>query len=197
MSDTHYTYMEDPSGRRLQDLKVPDGDILIHAGDCTFRGKKKEWYSFLPWWSETGSRFAHRILMPGNHDYNFNFNELVREIDGVCFGMLPEVPNLPMWTFHATEEQIWKKLQRIGKVDVLITHGPPMSILDRSIWDDSHFGSTSLFDFVVGELRPKVHIFGHVHEGHGSRTFDGVEFYNVSICDRSYEMVNPVTVIEI
>ncbi len=197
ISDTHWT------NARLEALEVPTGDILIHAGDATFRGKIKEWYGFLPWWTEIGKRFKDRIFCPGNHDFNYSHpSHLVTNIENVKFGVMPLVPNLPDWAFAATEEQIWLALQAIGQVDVMITHAPPNNILDRSfdlkrgMWS-THYGSIAIADFLRSKDAPKVHIFGHVHSAQGYFNTGSVKCYNVAICDEDYEMTNPVTEIEI
>ncbi|KAL2166788.1 hypothetical protein VTG60DRAFT_2141 [Thermothelomyces hinnuleus] len=67
--------------------------------------------------------------------------------------------------------------------DVVITHGPPHGVLDRS-WAppallsigggggggagrSRHVGSTELFT-AVARARPRMHCFGHIHEGWGA-----------------------------
>jgi len=57
ISDTH---------NRHRSLKLPKGDILIHAGDFTNNGKEKEIKDFDAWLSTLD--FQHKILVPGNHD---------------------------------------------------------------------------------------------------------------------------------
>jgi hypothetical protein len=47
--------------------------------------------------------------------------------------------------------------------DVLITHGPPAHHLD------SGHGCLALLD-TLWRLRPKLHVFGHIHEGRGVET---------------------------
>ena len=48
--------------------------------------------------------------------------------------------------------------------DVLITHGPPMAILDYA--HGEHVGCADLWKRVT-DIAPKVHAFGHIHEGSG------------------------------
>lgn len=52
-----------------------------------------------------------------------------------------------------------------GKVDVLVTHWPPLGVLDQ-INKKEQGGSKGLLKFVKA-IKPKVHIFGHIHEGYG------------------------------
>ena len=190
LSDTHWT------NSRLRKLKVPTGDILVHAGDATFRGKPSEWENFNEWFAALPHK--HKVFVPGNHDFNYNERlPLTREIEGIKFGFMSEVPNLPDWAYHATEHFMQELLKAIGPVDVLVTHGPSNEVLDRV--DDKkgkhHYGGYALRSYVL-ETAPKVHIHGHVHSSHGDKWFGKTHVYNVSICDEEYEMAYPVTVIE-
>ena len=81
-------------------------------------------------------------------------------------------------------------------IDVLITHSPPYGIGDKSIGIDNHFGSISLLEKVM-EIKPKVHIFGHIHTGNRYMRENGIDFYNVSIVDEFYKVVYKPTIIEI
>jgi Icc-related predicted phosphoesterase len=47
-----------------------------------------------------------------------------------------------------------------------MTHGPPLGILDANNYDDP-CGCTDLLREVEQRVRPRVHIFGHIHEGYG------------------------------
>lgn len=50
-------------------------------------------------------------------------------------------------------------------VDIVITHGPPYSILDPS--DGDNLGCPNLLR-AVSRARPLLHCFGHIHEGYGA-----------------------------
>lgn len=47
------------------------------------------------------------------------------------------------------------------KIDVLVTHGPPFGILDKTI-NKVNAGCKGLLKFVE-KINPQVHIFGHIH----------------------------------
>lgn len=53
----------------------------------------------------------------------------------------------------------------IGNVDVVITHGPPKGIFDCCCRGMA--GCPQLFE-AVARVRPRLHCFGHVHEGRGA-----------------------------
>jgi 3',5'-cyclic AMP phosphodiesterase CpdA len=64
-------------------LKIPSGDVLIHAGDISMKGDKDEVADFLMWFSK--QNFAHKILIAGNHDFYFE-----REPEEVIQQLLPK-----------------------------------------------------------------------------------------------------------
>ena len=58
ISDTH---------NKHEDLHIPEGDILIHAGDITESGTKRELKSFFEWFKNQPHK--HKICIAGNHDF--------------------------------------------------------------------------------------------------------------------------------
>jgi hypothetical protein len=61
LSDTH-TY-----GRKVI---VPDGDVLVHAGDHTFKGTESETLNALAWLESLPHK--HKVIIAGNHDFFFD-----------------------------------------------------------------------------------------------------------------------------
>lgn len=53
-----------------------------------------------------------------------------------------------------------------AKITLRLTHGPPFGVFDRTNRDE-HVGCESLAS-KLPELRPRLHVFGHIHEGHGA-----------------------------
>ena len=200
MSDTHGLHAK---------LTVPDGDVLIHAGDFSRFGKVEDIYGFLDWFGRLPHR--HKILVAGNHDRLFEDNPVKAKellwpsitylqdkeavIDGVKFYGAPWTPRFFDWAFNVDRgSDIAKKWAKIpDDVNVLITHGPPFGICDMSRFQSSRMGCEDLLRRIeqLGEL--KVHIFGHNHSGHGVQGM----FANVAVCDEAYQPVNQPTVIEI
>jgi Icc-related predicted phosphoesterase len=97
--------------------------------------------------------------------------------------------NLPRGPRLAAE---WAKIP--DTTDVLITHGPPMGILDH-VWGE-HVGCADLLARIAA-VKPKVHAFGHIHEGSGVLVQDGTTYVNASICDGEYRPVNPIRVVDL
>ena len=53
-------------------IDVPEGDVLLHAGDLTFRGTESEAKAALKWLQSLRDRFRHILVTPGNHDFYFD-----------------------------------------------------------------------------------------------------------------------------
>lgn len=68
--------------------------------------------------------------------------------------------------------------------DVLITHGPPFGILDKNT-DNENCGCEELL-LAINRIKPKIHIFGHIHEAYGEIKLNGTHFINPSSCDVRY-----------
>jgi Icc-related predicted phosphoesterase len=58
ISDTHNQHRA---------LTLPEGDILIHAGDATMIGTHDELESFITWFAEQPHKY--KVFVPGNHDW--------------------------------------------------------------------------------------------------------------------------------
>lgn len=191
LSDTHGLHGQ---------LEIPEGDVLVHAGDMTRKGTLSQMEEFLGWFA--AQPHSHKILVAGNHDFPFQerrseAQKLVPpgvtylEDAGCTVGGLqvwgsPWQPWFYDWAFNLQRgREIRAKWALIPeRVDVLITHGPPMGVLDQV----PHQGAVGCEDLLarVLEVRPRLHIFGHIHEGHGEVERDGIRFVNASICDEAY-----------
>jgi 23S rRNA (adenine2503-C2)-methyltransferase len=60
-------------------------------------------------------------------------------------------------------------------------------------------GKVPLEDLVdaIARVRPRLHLFGHIHEGYGARLIDGTLHVNASNCTAAYRPTNPPIVIDI
>jgi Icc-related predicted phosphoesterase len=78
-------------------------------------------------------------------------------------------------------------------VDILITHGPPNGYLDRVTGRSEMLGCEKLA-LRVKEIKPKIHVFGHIHSGYGYG-YDGTHFINASVLGEDYIYNNkPITI---
>ena len=210
LSDTH---------NRHRQIEVPPGDILIHSGDATTNGTLEEVKVFAGWFSELPHR--HKIFVAGNHDWLFQrepaaaaalfgrgmtyLQDSVAEIDGLKIYGSPWQPRFYEWAFNlfrgAELAEKWRLIP--DDIDVLITHGPPLGILDEvqtPHGSASHEGCEDLFERIktlAVEGRLKLHVFGHIHGGYGTLDEFGVRFVNASSCDENYRLTNPPVVIDL
>jgi len=190
-------------------LEIPDGDVLVHAGDMTRKGGLAETEAFLHWFA--GQPHPHKILVAGNHDFAFQdhrsearklvppgiayLEDQECRVVGLRVWGSPWQPWFHDWAFNLPRgQEIRAKWALIPEgVDVLITHGPPFGILDH-VPRQGGVGCEDLLARVL-EVRPRMHVFGHIHEGHGQTERDGIRFVNASICDEAYRAVHPPLVL--
>lgn len=197
LSDTHNQHKK---------ITVPECDLIIHAGDATNRGEHNELAPFLNWFSQQKSKY--KVYVPGNHDFYAERNPektrlmcedrgitlLIDEgvaLEEITLWGSPYTQYFGDWAFQAYPGEGMLKHWTLmpPKIDILVTHSPPYQILDRGMLNEN-IGCYYLF-YKILEIKPKVHIFGHSHDSHGSHIFDGIHFYNVA-CGGAE---NPVTVI--
>ena len=62
-----------------------------------------------------------------------------------------------------------------GTVDIVMTHGPPQYVLDACA--NGNVGCDNLLR-ALSRCRPRLHCFGHIHEGHGARKIAWTEDSN-------------------
>ena len=95
---------------------------------------------------------------------------------------------------HSPEmKQIWARIP--DDVDVLITHGPPANILDLTIHGE-HAGCPDLLARVE-QIKPRLHVFGHIHEGYGREEHDSTIFVNASTCDLKRRPSQPPMIVDL
>lgn len=211
ISDTHLKH---------EILNLAPGDVLIHAGDCTNNGTAPEVISFLEWFKK--QPFKYKILVPGNHDFLFEkatsmcyllcqergINLLIDEGMYIPNSMRSyyihgsPINTCGNWAFsHASCKNYdfrkqYDKIPTNIDVDILVTHGPPLGIMDSIPNYPERLGCEDLLD-KVNEIEPMVHIFGHIHEQYGHEHINGIDFYNVAIKDENYKEQNRPTLIEL
>jgi Icc-related predicted phosphoesterase len=191
---------------------LPKADGIIHSGDITYRGKESEVIDFLNWFSKLD--YTYKIFIAGNHDFFFQqarhkemhkllpsgiiyLNDSGIEINGYKIWGSPITPWFYNWAFNKLRGQSIRKHWDMipSDTDILITHGPPYGILD-AVLNQRHAGCKDLLK-TVNIIKPKVHVFGHIHESYGRIKKDGTQYINCCILNESYEMVNKPVVFEI
>lgn len=185
-------------------VEVPDGDVLIHAGDATRVGSAKQIEELNEWFGR--QMHKHKILVAGNHDFLFERDgEVARKyitnavylqdqmvtIDGINIYGSPWVPRFFDWAFMKSRQELESVWDRIpDDVDVLVTHGPPGGILDRV--GAQSVGCSALRQRLDGMRKPpRLHVFGHIHEGYGTLQGQRTLFVNACACNKAHDPINP------
>lgn len=197
ISDTHGLH------DRVTDL--PDGDVLIHAGDFMNSGYDvQDILSFNTWLGDQS--FEHRVVCAGNHDRYFEAapqqarsllpNAIYLEnsgvtINGITFWGSPYTPEFLNWAFMyprgSAAQRYWELIP--DSLDVLITHGP-FGILDQTAPGEAHLGCEELLD-AIERKKPKVHLFGHIHGGAGTLATESTRFVNAAYLNERYRPLAP------
>ncbi|KAF2790187.1 putative phosphoesterase [Melanomma pulvis-pyrius CBS 109.77] len=181
ISDTHTTIPE----------KIPPGDILLHAGDLTDSGTFEELQAQLRWLNTLPHK--HKLAIAGNHDLLLDTDFLDRsparisDLQGsaadldwgsviylnnssvalnvhgraiTVFGS-PLTPQYGNWAFQYPRiRDVWTGAVPL-ETDILLTHGPPKGHLDLNA------KGCRWLSREVWRVKPRVCVFGHIHEGRG------------------------------
>lgn len=206
ISDLHGYYPE-----------LPGGDLLIVAGDLLAHETKSCMLQFLEWIEKAS--YAKKVVVAGNHDnvvqegvWNIALCDKFTYLQDSGTEVVIDGNRLKIWgspwtnwfkgvhpackAFMASEDKMGKKFALIPKdTDILVTHSPPYGILDKTD-RGQHVGSVYLKSQVIHVVKPKLHVFGHIHEC-GGRKIDLVTTVcvNASHVNENYQPVNdPVRV---
>lgn len=208
ISDTH---------EQEDDIKIPECDVLVCAGDITYNGSVKAYQKFADWLKNQPAK--RKLIIFGNHDTARSEKQHIInliteaggtyledsgvEIDGLYFYGSPYTPTFGSWAYMLPRGEMLKKKWAVipEKTNILVTHGPSYGILDEAPrgWYGGfeNVGCQDLLNRIKQLRELKVHIFGHIHNSSGIMYQDELCFINAAICNEQYKPVNPVRVIEI
>ncbi|KAK0708296.1 Metallo-dependent phosphatase-like protein [Lasiosphaeris hirsuta] len=173
LSDTHDDAFPDP-------VSLPSRvDVVLHCGDLTMIGGLSNYKKAIANIKVIDAEL--KLVIAGNHD------NLIEDEDD------PEEPVQALALFtaekgnglHFLEEGTHKFTLSDGRtfrfdpgvehpipegVDIVMTHGPPLLpsqdyMLDINL-EGNHYGCPMLYN-AIRQARPKLHCFGHLHEGYG------------------------------
>ncbi len=184
VSDTHELH---------ESLDMPEADLMIFAGDLSFFSKSaaaildfNNWVAELPY---------PTVLVPGNHDTFLESGLHGRSLMNnahVLINESIEVKGLKIWGspvtplassgFAMPSPSARRKLYSSIPMDtdILVTHFPPYGILDRSPGSGDHQGCQEVLA-ASARVKPKLHVFGHVHGAHGVLNTPDTTFVNASL----------------
>lgn len=201
------------------ELRLEPADVLLLAGDLT-EGSWADFRRMLDFLSKLD--YEHKVVIGGNHDEWFEhgvaqkvlkhqfseagvtylFHEpMTLTVNGhvvKLFGS-PYVPRFSNMAFERDEMVLERLYSDIpDRLDLLVTHGPPLGVLDQN-----HMGKkcgSSALAKAVADKKPKVHVFGHIHEGYGALLGENGVSLNVAACgmdDRLEVFVNPPVIFDL
>lgn len=212
ISDTHTKH-------KLITGDLPGGDLLLHAGDISSMGYRAEIDDFCNWFNGLDN-YENKIFISGNHDWGFqDYPDEMKEIlkyykkieylednhllVGEDYENLVKVwgspwqPEFYNWAFNLPRngdglKDKWNMIPT--DTDILITHGPAWGYVDKIIGTSQPLGCELLIERIK-EIKPKIHVCGHIHSGHGYY-FDGdTHFINAAVLGERYTYQNkPLTV---
>ncbi|HEX2569528.1 MAG TPA: metallophosphatase domain-containing protein [Polyangia bacterium] len=198
VADTHLFHDE---------LVIPDGDVFIHAGDLCRAGSLDELAEASRWLRALPHRI--KIFIAGNHDWAFQSHpeparrllgpEIIylqdtgTTVEGLRFWGSPWQPAFNDWAFNLPRgPELAEKWALIPEgLDVLVTHGPPKGIGDHTSYGARRAGCADLRERVAA-VRPRLHLFGHIHEDGGAWDIDGTTFVNCTTweCERAPTVID-------
>lgn len=215
LSDTHC---------RLRKIDVPAGDLLLHAGDLTFKGDIKEISQELRELERISKNFTYGcVFIAGNHDrlaeqQPFLMKQMALDhgltyldhsstvINGFNIFGSAYSPEFCNWSFGYDRAEAFKYWSEIpDNTHILITHGPPMGVLDSVIkfnsmkgeYVEEKVGCLDLYNRIQELKELKVHCFGHIHQNYGIQVFNKIYSVNASVCTENYRPINKPVVIEL
>jgi Icc-related predicted phosphoesterase len=210
------TFISDTHGKHNEITKdLPGGDILLHAGDFMNSGwTEMEAIMFLKWFDGINN-YDTKIFTAGNHDRWFELQP--EEVQGILTGYKtidylqdeelvlgfegdtpihiygsPWQPEFYNWAFNLPRngEEMKARWDAIpSNTDILITHSPPFGYLDIPGGQSIRVGCEML-RHRVDEIKPKIHIFGHIHGSHGYYFNGHTHFINASVLNEQYKYTN-------
>ncbi|XP_044763145.1 UPF0046 protein C25E10.12 [Coccinella septempunctata] len=109
------------------------------------------------------------------------------ELYGIKIYGSPWQPEFGGWAFNIPRgEKCLSKWDKIPEdTDILITHTPPLGHGDL-VCSGVRAGCVELLQTVQKRVKPKYHVFGHIHEGYGVSSDGRIIFINASTCDINY-----------
>lgn len=207
-------------------LLIPPGDVLLHAGDLTMVGLQDEVERFndlllslphqhkiiiagnhdltfdLKYQENLAKKFPHISGVDAATIKSSLKNCIYLEDSEVVIGGYkiygsPWSPTFHNWAFNLDRgPDIAEKWTLIPKdTEILITHGPPYGILDMC-YDGVNAGCEDLLGKVL-EIKPLVHLFGHIHETYGVVHNEDTTFINGSNCTLRYDPANAPLVFDL
>lgn len=212
ISDTHCQHDQ---------VIIPECDILLHAGDFSYRGTQGELMNFVQWFSKQPAKY--KLATCGNHDWGVFYQpqmwQDIFKVNG-CHLLLDETIDVEglkifgspwsvwfhSWAYNFSEDDdgtqaasTWSKIP--DDVDVIVVHGPPYGIGDLVAraypGEDPHVGCPELLKRIDQLEKLKLVVTAHIHEAYGQYDYRGKTIINAAVCTLDYKPTNKPIVIEL
>lgn len=192
-------HLSDTHGKHHLLKKMPKADILVHSGDMSEDGTDSEVLDFLNWFCDLD--FQYKIFVAGNHDFCLD-GEQIEGLPENCHYLCNsrvKIEDINFWgiPYFLSNELNGNTAELMTKIpqqtDILITHRPPYGVLDFE--ENNNFGCLNLLQSVQ-KIRPKYHLFGHVHASYGIVKSQHTTFVNASLV-RKNKIINEPFLLEI
>jgi Icc-related predicted phosphoesterase len=191
---------------KWNDIDLPDGDVLVIAGDLCER-QDASFKAADAWVASLLPRYDRVLYVPGNHDGRITREPM--KFDNIAPNLLnimlvDQTIDLDGLQLHA---MAWDFGERTApesliphNLDILVTHEPAEGILDWSPRARDDRLGNRLLRKRISEVTPRLHVFGHCHAAYGFEKNDTTIFVNVAICGdpkKYYRAAHPATIIDI
>jgi predicted phosphodiesterase len=197
---------------------LPACDLLVVAGDLCPHGAPEEQAAWLDGplrgWLEAAPADAI-VACAGNHDFVFQrapelvpddlpwtyLQDAAGEVGGLRAWGSPWTPWFFDWAFNAPREDGEAFLaERFAAApaptDLLVLHGPPAGYGDRTV-TGADVGAAAAVD-LIDRVRPRLVVFGHIHEGRGAWERGGARLLNAAAVDAEYRLRrDPAAVVDL
>ncbi|CAO3615715.1 unnamed protein product [Cunninghamella blakesleeana] len=208
---TRFVCVSDTHGKTQFKFTIPDGDVFIHAGDLTRYGVEDEFTDTINWIGSLPHKI--KIITAGNHDHSLDEKisystkykqqiltsfqqagiiylehesyQLPEELGGFRLFVSPYAPLHLGGAFMPIKGLKGRWDDVPDDIDIIVTHTPPKGILDltrRNIQAGCEY-----LEKRIDEIKPKVSIFGHIHESNGYLFKNDTLYINACISNYRYQ----------
>ena len=216
---TRFVCISDTHGHAARLKKIPDGDVLLHAGDFTSTGRPDEVKKFDDFLASQPHKT--KIVIAGNHEMTFDekaypalakrfhpwdtydvkttkallkhciyLEDEETKVHGFRIYGSPWQPEFGNWGFNLPRGQACQeKWAKIPEGIDILMTHGPPLGYGDLCLEKHRAGCVNLLE-TVERIAPRYHVFGHIHEGYGVTTNNKTTFINASSCNRAYDKFN-------
>lgn len=193
--------------------EIPPCDLLLIAGDIcpvTDHGVayQADWLDTeFRRWLRSLTHVGHVVGVAGNHDFIFErapqllprdlpwtyLQDELTEVAGLRIWGTPWQPWFFDWAFNGRPDELKERWALIpDAVDVIVVHGPPHGYGD-GVPRYERVENTGCPHLLrrIEDIKPRLVVFGHIHEGRGQWQHGPTTLANVTIVDEGYAHVYP------